>query len=396
MSLAILGGHPAFSKPQLVGAPFVEPEVREKYHELMDQVFDRKYFTNNGPLVQRFESEIAAIHQVAHCSVTCNATIAQILLLKALGLKGEIILPSFTFIATAHACIWQNLDVVFCDITPDTLMIDPEKAERLITPRTCAIIGVHLFGNVCNVKALTKLCEKHGVKLIFDAAHAFNCSLGDTPVGSFGNGEFLSFHATKFLETFEGGAVLTSVMELNERIDHLRNFGFVDYDKVTSLGINGKMSESSAAMGLASLPMIARRTEKLAYVHRAYRNALDGIPGIRMLPIGETGRSNYHYAVIFVDQERFSVSRDTLNAALWKENIQTRRYFYPGCHQMDYYRSERPSHADPLEVTRLVSQQVICLPTNLDNPDSDTRTIGGVIHEVHLKAEEVNQWESHA
>jgi dTDP-4-amino-4,6-dideoxygalactose transaminase len=396
MSLAIFNGRPAFSKPQLVGVPFVEPEVRERYHKLMDEVFDRKYFTNNGPLVQRFESKIAALHNVAHCSVINNATIAQILLLKALGLKGEVILPSFTFIATAHACLWQNLDVVFCDISPDTLMIDPEKAERLITPRTCAVIGVHLFGNVCNVESLTKLCKKYGLKLIFDAAHAFNCSLGDKPVGGFGDGEFLSFHATKFLGTFEGGAVLTSDGELNEKIGYLRNFGFVDYDMVTSLGINGKMSESSAAMGLASLPMIGKRTEKLAHIHRAYRDALDGIPGIRLLPVGETGRSNYRYAVILVNQEHFGVSRDTLCLALWKENIQARRYFYPGCHQMEYYRAAHPSHADPLEVTNLVSQQVICLPTNLDNPDVDTETISTIIREVQLKAEEVNQWKEHS
>lgn len=395
MSLAIFGGNPAFSKPQLVGAPFVEPEVRERYHRLMDEVFDRKYFTNNGPLVRRFESEIAAIHQVAHCSVTGNATIAQILLLKALGLKGEIILPSFTFIATAHACVWQNLDIVFCDISPDTLMIDPEKAERLITPRTCAIIGVHLFGNVGDVKALTKLCKKYGLKLIFDAAHAFNCSLGDKPVGGFGDGEFLSFHATKFMETFEGGAVLTSDRELNEKIGYLRNFGFSDYDQVTSLGINGKMSESSAAMGLASLPMIGKRTEKLAQVHRAYRNALAGIPGLRLLPVGETGRSNYHYAVIFVDQEGFGVARDKLCRVLWSENIQARRYFYPGCHQMDYYRSACPRHTDPLEVTESVARQVLCLPTNLDNPEADPGTIAALIREVRLKSDEVNQWKNH-
>ena len=302
MSLAALDGRsPAFISPVYVGVPFMESELRSAYHALIDEAFDRKYLTNNGPLVQRFESEIAVLHKTKYCSALCNATIAQILLMKAMGLEGEVILPSFTFIATAHSCLWQNLDVVFCDISPDSLMIDPDRVEYLITPRTCAVVGVHIFGNICDVDALSRICSRHGLKLIFDAAHAFNCSLGDRTVGSFGDGEFLSFHATKFLGTFEGGAVLCKDKELDAKIRLLRNFGFVDYDNVAHLGINGKMSEASAAMGLASLPMIEQRTAKLSRVHHSYRKNLAEIPGIRILPVGEKGRSNYHYAVILVD-----------------------------------------------------------------------------------------------
>ncbi|MHB8773434.1 MAG: DegT/DnrJ/EryC1/StrS family aminotransferase [Syntrophales bacterium] len=389
---AISKNTPLFPSPLYVGLPVIEPEVRRVYHALMDEAFDRRYLTNNGPLLQRFENEIATLHNVKYCSAVCNATVAQILLMKALELKGEVIVPSFTFIATAHSCLWQDLDVVFCDISPDTLMIDPKKVENLITPQTCAVIGVHLFGNICDVESLTTICAHYGLRLIFDAAHAFNCSLGDIPVGSFGDGEFLSFHATKFLGTFEGGAILCRSEELDARVKLLRNFGFNGYDNVTHLGINGKMSEASAAFGLASLPMIDSRTSRLARVHNAYRKNLCNIRGIKMIYAGETGRSNYQYAVILVDEELFGVSRDLLNEVLWMENIYARRYFFPGCHQMQYCARGGKFRSGQLEVTESISQQVLCLPTNLDDPEADVEKIVSIFNEIHDHADEVNRW----
>jgi dTDP-4-amino-4,6-dideoxygalactose transaminase len=392
MKLGIITGKPAFSKPLHVGEPVVEKEVRERYFRFMADVFDNRYFTNYGPLVQKLEAEVAKMHGVDHCIAVCNATIAEMLVLSALGLKGEIILPSFTFIATAHACLWQGAKTVFCDISPDTLMIDATQAEKLITDETRAIIGVHLFGNICDIQGLSRLCEKYDLRLIFDAAHAFNCSWGEKPIGIFGDAAVLSFHATKFFGTFEGGAVLTNDGQLASRLRLLVNFGFRGYDDVGFLGINGKMSEASAAMGLASLPAVESREKKLSSNHRIYCDQLSSIPGISIMPIGKNGRSNYQYAIIFVDEERFGVSRDTLCTVLWKDNIIARRYFYPGCHRMEPYKTLYPSACGRLPVTEDVSKRILCLPTNMENPEEDITKIAQIIGTVHDNAKEVSQW----
>lgn len=360
----------------------------------MEEAFDRNYLTNNGPLVQQLENEIAGRSQVEYCTAVCNGTLAQLLILKAFELEGEVILPSFTFISTAHACLWQKLSPVFCDISPIDLMIDPPRAEELITDRTSAVIGVHLFGNICDVTGLTDICRRHGLKLILDAAHAFGCRLGETPVGGLGQAEFFSFHATKFFSTFEGGAILTNDPHLDHRIKLLRNFGFRGYDDVGFLGINAKMSEASAAMGLASLPRLDQRMAQARETDALYRRHLSGIPGISLLETGRQGTTNYHYLVIMVDGDAFGVSRDTLNKVLWQENVKTRRYFYPGCHRMEPYRSLHDYPADHLPVTRKISKEILCLPTNLVRGEKDIEMITQIIKDVHRQAERINQWAS--
>jgi len=392
MELAVFSGKPAFAKPIPVGFPIVEADTRQRFHALMDEAFDRNYLTNDGPLLQRLESEIASLHGVAHCAIVCNATIAQMLSLQALGLEGEVILPSFTFIATAHACLWQNLTPVFCDITEDTLTIDPDQVETLITPRTRAVIGVHLFGNPCQVEKLETVCKKHGLSLIFDASHAFGCSYGERSIGGFGDLEFLSFHATKFFSSFEGGAVLTNHADIDQKIRWNRNFGFEGYDNVQHLGINGKMSEAAAAMGLASLPAVPRRMANCQRVYRGYCERLSAIPGVSMVPVGEQGKSNYHYIVLIVDEAEYGVSRDTLVSVLWKENVLARKYFYPGCHQMPFYRRRYPQRTWRLPVTERVSQQVLCLPSNLPHPEEDMDIIADIIVTVRKNAKRVQQW----
>jgi dTDP-4-amino-4,6-dideoxygalactose transaminase len=314
------------------------------------------------------------------------------LVLKALEVEGEIILPSFTFIATAHACLWQNATPVFCDISPDDMMVTPEAVERLITPRTSTVIGVHLFGNVCDAEALGALCRKRNLKLVFDAAHAFDCTLGPTPVGGFGNAEFLSLHATKFFSTFEGGAILTNDETLALRLQFLRNFGFRGYDDVGFLGVNGKMAEASAALGLASLPRIEARVEVLRSNHELYRRELEGIPGLSILPLGLRGRSNYHYMVVRIDAEAFGVSRDDLDRVLWKERVVSRRYFSPGCHRMEYFQKHYPQAGGNLSVTERISEQVLCLPTNLPQPARDIPVIAAIIRNVHTQAQRVGAW----
>ena len=391
-NLTIFGGKPAFQDKLFVGSPLVGTATRRRYLALMKGVFERNYLTNDGPLVRELEAELARLHQTKYCSLVCNATIAQILMLKAMGLQGEIILPSFTFIATAHACIWQGLTPVFCDIDPDTLMIDPVKAESLITDRTCAILGVHLFGNVCNIPALERVCRKHNLKLIFDAAHAFNCSLGDRPVGGFGEAEFMSFHATKFFGTFEGGAIFTNDSDLDSRIRSKRNFGFSGYDDVRSLGINGKMCESSAAMGLASLPDIPAREKTLRRGYELYKSRLSKIPGVSVLNVGEQGRSNYHYVVVILDPLVFGVSRDNLVDILWKENVIARKYFYPGCHLMDYYQKNNKGGCISLPITEDLSTRILCLPSKLQKPERDIAKMANLLQTVHDNAGRIQKW----
>jgi dTDP-4-amino-4,6-dideoxygalactose transaminase len=391
VKLALFTDRPAFEKPVQVGAPIVEKEVQQNYYKIMAKVFDGNYFTNNGPLVQQLEHEIARIHNVRHCIAVCNATVAQMLVLKGLNLEGEIILPSFTFIATAHACQWQNLKPVFCDISPTSLMLDVKKVEELINEKTCAIIGVHMFGNVCNVEKLQKMSKDYGLQFICDATHAFNCSFGDVPIGGFGKAEILSFHATKFFSTFEGGVVLTNDLTLNSCIRSLRNFGFRDYDDVGCIGINGKMSEASAAMGLASLPVLDSRIERLQKNYNLYREHLSSIPGISLLPVGEDGNSNFMYVVILLEEKTFGVSRDVLCKILLRENVIARRYFYPGCHRMEPYNTLFPDAYKKLPVTENVVKKVLCLPTNLPEPELDIVTIVDCIRTVSQNAHKILQ-----
>ena len=342
MELAIKTGRPAFAEPVYVGAPTVEKEVSAEFYKKMGGIFERNHFTNNGPLVRELEAAVAQMHGVNHCVAVCNATIGQLLVLKALELEGEIIMPSFTFIATAHSCLWNNIRPVFCDIDPKTLMIDAKKVEELITEKTCAVFGVHLFGNICEVEELASICREYKLKLVFDAAHAFLCTLGGRLVGGFGNAEILSFHATKFFSTFEGGAVLTNDTDLNNRVRFLKNFGFRDYDDVGFLGINGKMSEPAAAMGLSSLPMMESRAGRFKEEYAIYCEKLGQVEGINILAVGENGHSNFRYVVILVDEEQLGISRDLLYRILWKENVIARRYFYPGCHRLEPYISLNP------------------------------------------------------
>lgn len=388
MRLALLGGEPAFPRPLAVGAPIIEPETRERYHRLIAGAFERNWLTNDGPLVRQLEEELAKLHAVRHCASVCNATMAQVLLLRALELQGEVVLPSFTFVATAHACTWQGLTPVFCDISPDSLMAGPTEVERAVTKGTTAVIGVHLFGNVCDTAGLAETCARRGLVLVFDAAHAFGCTLGNTPIGGSGRAEILSFHATKAFSTFEGGAVLTNDPDLDARIRVLRNFGFRGYDDVAWLGLNGKLSESGAALGLASLPAVEERRERCRAIYETYRDGLADIPGVRVLSVGRRGRSNYHYVPILVDEVAFGLSRDLLYRLLWAENVLARRYFYPGLHRMAAYARTAP--AVSLPVTEAVAGRILCLPSGFAEPATVERIVG-LFREARARATDLRR-----
>ena len=359
--LAILGAAPSFAEPLHVGRPNIAN--RERFLERTGQMLDRNWLTNNGPLVQEFEQRTAVFLGVKHCICVCNATIGLELTIRALGLRGEVIVPSYTFIATAHALQWQEITPVFADIDPATQNLDPARIERHITPRTTAILGTHVWGRPCPVESLAEIAQRRGLKLIFDAAHAFGCSHRGRMMGGFGLAEVFSFHATKFLNSFEGGAITTNDDELAAKIRLMTNFGFSGYDNVIYIGTNGKMTEVCAAMGLTNLEGI----EDLVAVNRcnydAYRAGLAGIPGVALMPYDPAERGNYQYVVVEVDEAAAGLTRDELVKVLHAENVLARKYFWPGCHRMEPYRSLYPYAAMFLPETERVAARVIVLPT---------------------------------
>jgi dTDP-4-amino-4,6-dideoxygalactose transaminase len=366
--LAIFGKPPAFAEKMHVGRPNVGN--REHLLARINDMLDRVWFTNDGPYVQEFEAKLAAFVGVRHCVAMCNGTVALEIAIRALGLTGEVIVPSFTFIATAHALQWQEITPVFCDIDPRTHNLDPSQVEKMITPRTSGIIGVHTWGRSCDIAALEDIARNRNLQLLFDAAHAFGCSYKGELIGGFGRCEVFSFHATKFFNTFEGGAVLTNDEVLAEKMRLMRNFGFRGYDNVIYIGTNGKMTEVCAAMGLTSLESVDEFIERNCLNHSAYRRELDGIPGLSVMAYDERERANYQYIVLEVDGPAAGLTRDELVGVLFAENVLARRYFFPGCHRMEPYRSYFPHAALVLPETERLCGRVVVLPngTSVDEP----------------------------
>jgi dTDP-4-amino-4,6-dideoxygalactose transaminase len=387
--LAIFGGDPAFPEPLHVGRPNIGN--RDRLLQRMNDMLDRRWLTNNGPFVQEFEKRIAEMIGVKHCIAISNATIGLEIAIRAVGFKGEVIVPSFTFIATAHALQWQEITPVFCDIDPATHNIDPAKVERMITPKTSGILGVHVWGRACDVEALDMIARKHNLKLLFDAAHAFGCSHQGQMIGNFGNAEVFSFHATKFLNSFEGGAIVTNDAELAQKIRWMTNFGFSGYDRVDYLGINGKMTEVCAAMGLTSLEDI---DNIIAANHRnlkTYESALSGMPGVSVIQYNESERNNYQYIIMEIDPEQTGISRDTLVKVLHAENILARRYFYPGIHEMEPYRSLFPHAGLLLPETEKLVLRVMSLPNGTAVTPSDIENVCEIICFAIQNGEEITQ-----
>lgn len=371
--LAIDGGEPAFAEPRHVGGPNVTDVAGVL--KRIEQVLESGRLTNRGPMVKEFEARIAEIAGVAHCVAVCNATIGLEIAIRALGMSGEVIVPSWTFVATAHALQWQEITPVFADVDPRTHTLDPAAVERMMTPRTTGIIGTHLFGRTCDVRSLRTLAEVHGLALLFDAAHAFGVTAPEGPAGSLGDAEVFSFHATKFLNTFEGGAIVTGDAELAERARLMTNFGFRGRDNVTYLGTNGKMHEVSAAMGLVQLDYISDTVAANYERYQAYERCLASIPGVTLLTYDSSLRTNYQYIVVEIDEAETGISRDGLLDALEAENVLARRYFYPGAHRMEPYCSLQ-RHAGLLlpETERLASATMV-LPTGLRVTVDDVEVI---------------------
>ncbi len=374
---------PAFEQKLYVGRPNIGN--RDRLLERINDLLERKWLSNNGLYVQEFEKRIAEFLNVRHCIAVCNATVGLEIVTKAAGITGEVIIPSFTFIATAHALQWQNITPVFCDIDPQTHNIDPQQVEQKITSRTTGILGVHVWGRPCNVEALADIAQRRNVKLLFDAAHAFGCSHKGRMIGTFGEAEVFSFHATKFLNTFEGGAITTNSDELAEKIRLMKNFGFgVGYDNVIDIGTNGKMSEVSAAMGVTGLESVTDFIDVNHRNYKQYKAELSYLPGIQLITYDKVEKNNYQYIIVEVDEQEAGLSRDELVQVLHSKNIMARRYFHPGCHQMEPYRSFFQNINLQLPETEKLTQKVMSLPTGTAVTEEDVSKICQIIR-IYVK-----------
>ncbi len=389
--LAIFGAKPAFKEKLHVGRPNIGN--RKRFLERVNDILDKRWLTNAGPYVCELERALADFLSVSHCIAMCNGTMAMENVVRAIGLTGEVIVPSFTFISTAHALQWQEITPVFCDVDPRTHNIDPSQIERMITPRTTGIIGAHLWGRPCDIEALTEITQRHELKLLFDAAHAFGCSYKGRMIGGFGNAEVFSFHATKFFNTMEGGAVATDNDELAAKLRLMKNFGFTSYDEVSYIGINGKMTEVCAAMGLTGMESLEEFIGINRRNYHLYRHELEGLAGVRFLTNDEREKHNYQYIVLEIDKSITGISRDQLVKILHSENVLARRYFFPGCHKMEPYRSYFP-HADLLlpNTERLV-ERVLSLPTGIAIGKREIGEICQIVRLVIQNSHEVREME---
>ena len=382
--LAINGAAPMFAEPLHVGRPNIGNHKR--FLQRAAGILDSGWLSNNGPIAQEFEQRIEKFLGVKHCVAMCNGTIALEIATRALDLKGEVIVPSYTFIATAHALQWQEITPIFADIDPATHNLDPAAVWRMITPRTTGIIGVHLWGRPSPVKELEAIAREHNLRLMFDASHGFGCSLGGKLLGGFGECEVFSFHATKFFNTFEGGAVVTNDDALAEKMRLMRNFGFSGYDNVIYPGTNGKMTEISAAMGITNFEDLDEFVATNRRNYLCYREAIASVPGLSVLEYDESERNNFQYVVVEV-APYFPVSRDRIIEVLHAENVLARRYFWPGCHNMQPYRAYYPNAGLLLPNTKLVADRVIVLPTGSAIREDDVAALSSVLRHLAKSAE---------
>lgn len=347
-------------KPIYVTQPALPP--LEEFTEYLKQIWGNKILTNNGPFHQQFEKELADYLGVKYISLFANGTLALITALQALRITGEVITTPFSFVATTHSLWWNNIKPVFADIELDTFNLDPEKVEAAITPQTTAIMPVHVYGNPCKLEALQRIADTYGLKLIYDAAHAFGVKVNGTSILNYGDLSILSFHATKVFNTIEGGAIVCPDEKTKKRIDYLKNFGFANETTVIEPGINAKMNELQAAYGLLQLKYVDGNIAKRKAIADAYRHQLKNIYGIRFLEdfIGIT--HNYAYFPILVNEKEYGKTRDELYEELKQNNIFGRRYFYPLISQFPTYRGLSSSKPTNLPVAEKVAEQVICLP----------------------------------
>jgi dTDP-4-amino-4,6-dideoxygalactose transaminase len=343
-----------------VACPSLPP--LEEYVDLLRDIWDRKWLTNMGHYHGLLEQALAEYLGVPYVSLFCNGTIALQVGLRALGIAGEVITTPYSFVATTHAIQWNQCTPVFCDIDPVTCNLAPEKVEALITDRTSAILPVHVYGTPCDIHGLQRIADSYGLKVLYDAAHAFGVTVHGESILLHGDISMLSFHATKVFNTAEGGALVTRDPELKTKIDHLRNFGIADEVSVIGDGTNGKMNELQAALGLVQLRHVGKEIALRKCFSDLYRHRLSNIRGIRILPEQSGVIPNHSYFPIFVDSVRYGMTRDEVYDMLQRAGICGRRYFYPLISEFPTYVNSPGGGRHDLGVARLASEQVLCLP----------------------------------
>lgn len=334
----------------------------EEFIQYLKKIWDSKIITNNGLFHQQFERELSEYLGVKHLSVFSNGTLALMTALQALRITGEVITTPYSFVATTHSLWWNNIKPVFADIELETFNLDPEKVEAAITPQTTAIMPVHVYGNPCNVERFQEIADTYGLKLIYDAAHAFGVKINDNSVLNYGDLSVLSFHATKVFNTIEGGAIICPDEKTKIRIDYLKNFGFANETTVIAPGINAKMNEMQAAYGLLQLKYVDDYIAKRKVLAEIYRKELTGISGLRFLEDMARVEHVYPYFPILIDKEYYGITRDELYNKLKNNNIYGRRYFYPLISQFPTYRGLPSAKPSNLPVAEEIAGKVICLP----------------------------------
>lgn len=357
---AILGGDPVFEEEVFVTRP-VMPD-RDDFNARTAGLFESHWLTNAGPLEVELEERLAQKLGVPHCATFCNGTTALLTALRALDLRGEVITTPFTFPATPHCIEWNGLVPVFCDIDPQTYCLDPARVEEMIGPETRAIVPVHVFGNPCDVEAFEAIAARHGLRLVYDAAHCFGVMHRGRPIGEYGDCSAFSFHATKVFHTTEGGAVVTGESGLHERLCLLRNFGIVNEDEVRGVGLNGKLSELHAAMGLGVLDLIDDEIERRGRLVALYHEGFAGLPGVSLQRFAEDTVQNHFNLTIVIDPDAFGLSRGAVHEALRAERIVTRKYFHPLCTENACYRDLPTAAAGLLPHAERISSQILSLP----------------------------------
>ena len=366
------------NNPILVTSPLL-PNLVE-FNELLNDIWNRKWITNNGHYHQVLEAELAKYLGVEHLSLFTNGTLPLITALQALGLtKGEVITTPYSFVATSHSIWWNQLTPVFVDIEEETCGMDPSKIEAAITENTVAIMPVHCYGMPCKTEQIDAIAKRHGLKVIYDAAHAFGVRVNGESILNAGDISTLSFHATKVYNTIEGGALVCHTKEMKEKIDHLKNFGFEDEVTVVAPGINSKMDEVRAAYGLLNLKQVDTAIEARQKVANVYREALRNVKGIRFFEDMVGVRHNYSYFPIFVDAEQYGMTRDELYEKMKSQGIFGRRYFYPLITAFDPYKDYPSAAPENLLVATKIADQVICLPMHHALSEEDAKRIINII-----------------
>lgn len=367
------------NKPIYVTEPDLPP--LDDFIPSLEKIWESKRLTNRGPFHNKFEKELGEYLGIDNIALFANGTLALVTALQSLRITGDVITTPYSFVATAHSLLWNGIKPVFVDIDKNTMNIDPLKIEAAITPQTTAIMPVHCYGNPCDTEAIQDIADNYNLRVIYDAAHAFGVEDQGGSILRHGDLSVLSFHATKVFTTFEGGAIVCPDAKTKKRIDHLKNFGFVNETTVVAPGINGKMNEFGAALGILQLKSVGKAFAKRRAIDSGYRELLDGVKGITCLKNSGQKVSNYAYFPIMVDSA-YGLSRDGLYEKLKANNIYPRRYFYPLITDFPMYRGLASAHADNLPTSKELAEMILCLPIFPDLPLEMVAKIAGIIKEA--------------